>query len=173
VQNAKPEEAIALLSKIFHSIEGEQQKRAGSILARADFMRKNHLETIKWLKHHPTKENKRVIADVYIAMEGYANVVDSLKDYLSSLKEKEDDVLKETALVQLAAAYYMQKEYANLATLHDTHKDFMKARKSYKNFAMLCRSRAEDLKTSQEVREYINDADVLKEIFDKAKVSVG
>jgi hypothetical protein len=38
---------------------------------------------------------------------------------------------------------------------------------------MLCRSRAEDLKTSQEVREYINDADVLKEIFDKAKVSVG
>jgi protein subunit release factor A len=136
-------------------------------------MRKNHLETIKWLKHHPTKENKRVIADVYIAMEGYANVVDSLKDYLSSLKEKEDDVLKETALVQLAAAYYMQKEYANLATLHDTHKDFMKARKSYKNFAMLCRSRAEDLKTSQEVREYINDADVLKEIFDKAKVSVG
>ena len=129
--------------------------------------------TINWLKHHPTKENKRIIADVYISMEDYLGAIGSLKDYLSSLKEKEDNDQKDLGLVQLAAAYYVQKEFLSLKALYDAHKDFMKGRKSDKTFSMLCRPRAEDLKTSSDVRAYINDADVIREIFEKAKISIG
>jgi hypothetical protein len=173
VKNYKPEQAIELLSETYSAIAEKHQKQAAEILARAHYMKKDHLGTINWLKHHPTKENKRIIADVYISMEDYLGAIGSLKDYLSSLKEKEDNDQKDLGLVQLAAAYYVQKEFLSLKALHDAHKDFMKGRKSDKAFSMLCRPRAEDLKTSNDVRAYINDADVIREIFEKAKVSIG
>ncbi len=173
VQNLKPEEAIKLLSKIYHGLVEKDQKQAAKIMAHADRLKNDHESTIKWLKRHPSKENKRVIADVCIVLQDYPRIIDSLKDYLLSLKDREDDDLRERGLIQLAAAYYVQKEFSNLKTLHGTHKDFMKDRKGDKVFSMLCRPRAEDLKTSQEVREYITDADILKEIFEKAKSSIG
>jgi hypothetical protein len=173
VKNGKAEEAINLLSKIYPAIGEEFQKEAAKIIAKAHVLKKNHEETIKWLKHHPNKENKRAIADVHIVMQDYPGIIESLKDYLSSLKDREDDDARELGLVQLAAAYYVQKDFDKLKTLHKDYQGFMEGRKSQKTFAMLCRSRAEDLKTSQEVRDYIGDADVLKEIFSKAEYSIG
>lgn len=168
VQNGKAEEAIKLLAKIYHGLSEKHQKQAAKILAKADFLRKDHESTIKWLTRHPTKENKRIIADVCVAMQDYPRVIESLKDYLSSLKDREEDDDRELGLVQLAAAYYIQKDFDKLKTLHNDYKDFMEKRKSEKTFEMLCCPNAEDLKTVQEVRAYINDADVLKEIFNKA-----
>ena len=173
VQNIQPEKAIKLLSKIYNGLEEKHQKQAAKIMAHADRLRHDHESTISWLKRHPSKENKRIIADVCIAMQDYPRTIDSLKDYLSSLKDREDDDARELGLVQLAAAHYVEKDFDKLQTLHNDYKEFMGGRKSEKTFSMLCRPRAEDLKTSQEVRAYISDADVLKEILEKANASLG
>lgn len=173
VRNGKAEEAIKLLSKIYPAIGEEFQKEAAKIIAKAHVLQKNYEETIKWLECHSTKENKKAIADVHIVMQDYPRIIESLKDYLSSLKDREDDDARELGLVQLAAAYYIQKEFDKLKALHNDYQGFMEGRKSQKTFAMLCRPRAEDLKTSQDVRDYIGDADVLKEIFSKAESSIG
>ncbi len=172
VRNGKADEAIKLLSGIYPAISEKHQKETAKILAKAHVLKKDHEATIKWLKYHPTKENKRAIVDVYIVMQDYTRVIDSLKDYLSSLKDREDDDARELGLVQLAAAHYVQKDFDKLKALHEDYKDFMNGRKSEKTFAMLCRPRAEELKTAQEVRAYIGDAEVLKEIFTKAKLSI-
>jgi hypothetical protein len=172
VQNGKAEEAIKLLAKIYHELSENHQKQATKILAKADFLRKDYESTIKWLTRHPTKENKRIIADVCIAMQDYPRAIESLKDYLSSLKDREDDDDRELGLVQLAAAYYIQKDFDKLKTLHKDYKDFMEKRKSEKTFEMLCRPNAEELKTAQEVRAYIKDADVVREIFNKVESSI-
>jgi hypothetical protein len=71
--------------------------------------------------------------------------------------------------VQLAAAYRLKKEFSILKNFYDSHKEFMQDRKSFKTFAMLCRPKAENLKTALEVREYIDDADAIKETLATTK----
>ncbi len=171
VQDSKPEEAIRLLSDIYSKIEGKQQEEVAKILSKAHCLKKEFHVGVQWLQRHPTQENKRTIANIYIANEDYANTANSLNDYLSTLTDKEEDNdARELGLVQLAATYHIQNNYEQLRTLYDTNKDFMQGRKSEKIFTTLCRKRAEDLKTSQEVQDYVNDADVLREIFEGARV---
>lgn len=166
VKNSKPKETIKLLSGIYPSVGEEYQKQIEVIMSRAYCLEKDFDTAIQWLQRHPTKENKRAIADIYIITENYEHTVTSLNDYISSLAQNDDNE-RETALVQLAAAYHIQTNSEQLKTLFDDNKDFMQGRKNEKIFIMLCRPQAKDLKTFQEVYDYINDGNVIREIFEQ------
>jgi hypothetical protein len=169
VKNSKPKETIELLSGIYPSVGEEYQKQIEVIMSRAYCLEKDFDAAIQWLQRHPTKENKRAIADIYIITENYEHTVTSLNDYISSLAQNNDNE-RETALVQLAAAYHIQTNSEQLKTLFDDNKDFMQGRKNEKIFIMLCRPQAKDLKTFQEVYDYINDGNVIREIFEGSRL---
>ena len=168
-QDIKPDNTIKFLSLLHLTMPEQSQQEAAQIISKAYLLKKNYQEAVKWLIPYPTKENKREIADIYISQENQLKIIDSLKDYLLSLKDREDDPMREIALVQLAAAYRLKKEFSILKNFYDSHKEFMQDRKSFKTFAMLCRPKAENLKTALEVREYIDDADAIKETLATTK----
>lgn len=169
VQNEKPEAAINLLTKIYPQLEEQYQKSATTILAKAYCQKKDYHKAIHWLQHHPNKKNLRQIADIYIEQENYPHIVNSLRDYLSILTNDDDDN-RELALIQLAAAYHIQKKSAQLKELYETHKEFMQGRKNEDIFAMFCRPHAEHLQTPQDAYNYIHDGNTLREILESSRV---
>ncbi len=173
VQNLQPDLAIKILKEIYPNISEHDQELAAKFLANAHLIKKDFEAAVESLKIHPSKENKRAIVDVYIQKVDYPQVIEHLKDYLLTLKEREDDALREVGLVQLAAAYRLQKDFKNLKSLHAAHLNFMKDRKSLNTFQMICRPKAEDLQNAQEVRDYINDAAEIDKIFKTTQVTTG
>lgn len=170
VQNYKPKEATDLLEELYPQADNDKKKDIAQLISKALLLKKEPEKAIKWLERYPSKENRRIIISVCIESKDYDNAIFYLKEYLEYLKPKEDDELKEAALEQLAAAYYVKKETIPLKVLCDTHKEFMTKRKSEKRFNMLCRPGAADLKSSKEVREYItDDAETIKEILKNAE----
>ena len=91
----------------------------------------------------------------------------ALKDYLWSLNSQEDDDNRAAALLELSETLRILDKFPEILDLYEVHKSFMKGRKEEKEFAMFCRKKAEDLKSTQEVKGYINDAEALSALLKK------
>lgn len=169
VQNSKPDNAVQLLTNAYAKFEEKLQQQAVTTLAKAYCMKNDFDNAIHWLRHHPTKETIKEIIEIYSEQEDYPHLITSLKDYLAILK-KDDLDDRELALVQLAAAYHIQKKSELLKELYEANKEFMLGRKSEKTFAMFCHPHAEHLQTIDEVYDYINDGEIVKEILEAAKI---
>ncbi|MCE2716179.1 MAG: tetratricopeptide repeat protein [Pseudomonadota bacterium] len=169
IQRSKPEEAVHILINTHSKFEEKYKHQAYTILAKAYHLKNDPHTAIHWLRHHPSKENLKEIIEIYNEQEDYQHLITSLKDYLAILG-KDDHDEREEALVQLAATYHLQKKPEPLKELYAANKEFMQGRKSEKTFAMFCRPHAEHLQTIDEVYDYINDGEIVKEILTDSRI---
>lgn len=157
LQNNNPDEVIALLHGNYPDADPKFKPDIAALLSKAYFKKKDYNTAINFLEEFPSKANKRAIADLYIQTSDYEKIASSLKDYLITLKDREDDKDREKAILQLSAAYRILSKFSDLKKLKSDVGEFMNETKSAKIFAAFCRPPAEEIQTLQEVHQYIID----------------
>ncbi len=161
--------AIKILKDSYLSADEKIKPQLAALLAKAYAGKKEYQTAINHLNEFPNKINKRSIADIYIQQEDYPNIIASLKDYLVALNEREDDAMREKAILQLAATYRIISNHTELKKLYDQLSEFMQDKESFKAFAAFCRPPAAELQTTQEVKDYIKDGEAINDILVRAQ----
>lgn len=166
LQDNKPDEVITLLHSNYSDADTKFKPEIAVLLSKTYFKKKDYNKAVKFLEEFPSKANKRAIADLHIQIADYENVATSLKNYLITLKEREDDKDREKAILQLAAAYLILLKFTDLKKLNSDIGEFMNETKSAKIFAAFCRPPAEEIQTLQEVQQYIiEDGNTIRDII--------
>lgn len=168
-KDSQYDKVINILQDLYPQADEKEKPELGFMLANAYSGKKEYQTAITYLSEFSSKTHKRAVADIYIQQEDYQKIIESLKDYISLLTDRDDDSMREKAILQLAATYRILSDRNELKKLYTEASEFMKDRDSYKAFAAFCRPHATELQTAQEVKDYIADGQALNELISNAQ----